>query len=226
MSVKRGLTALAAIAGVAGLSGCGNKTDENLFLKSLTQRVKGETVQAGPMSPEQAAAGIQAALANTDLPVAFVAMPDREANAVMVHIETNGAYKTWGGGGRRSITMAGGMITATRGLGNDIMSSSVGEIASLIQARKAGSGQHVLRHLNGENQTVETVADCQVTRGGRKKVTNATMQNVNTTEMTENCSGSDASFTNSYLVDGRGRVLQSRQWLGPANGYIVFQTHR
>ncbi|MDQ2090542.1 YjbF family lipoprotein [Marimonas arenosa] len=228
MTVLRKIARLAALAAVAALAGCGNETDQGLVYKSVLQGLSqnsGQTMSA--MAPEQTAAAVQASLAQTDLPLALAVVEKRQATAILANIETNGAYRTWGTSDRRTVTTAQGLVTATRGLGNDIMSSSVSQVAALVTGRKAGTGRRVMRYLDGENHTVEIASDCRIARGGQKRVSSGTIQNVLVTEMSEICSMSGGkSFSNSYLVDGRGRVLASRQWLGEANGYIALQLLR
>ena len=226
MSVMRRFAALAAIAGIVGLSGCGNQPDANIFAKSLFKGVKSKASQAGPVSPEQTLAGVQSTLASTDKPVLLAFLEKRKVTAALVNIEVNGPYRTWGSGDRRTITTRAGVVTATRGLGSDVMSSEVGGILPLITGRKPGRGVHVIRFLDGENHTVTVTAECEITRGGLHKLSAGTLGNVTTTEMTETCTASERSFANRYLVDGRGRVIQSRQWLGEAIGSVAFQTLR
>lgn len=226
MSVLRGIVALAAMAGIAALAGCGNRTDQGMVLKGIVNSLKAKGADNGQMTPEQTAAAIQTSLANIDLPLALAVVEDRRATAILVNIETNGAYRTWGTSDRRTVTTARGMVTATRGLGNDLMSSAITGTAGLIAGRKAGSGSHVLRFLDGENRTYEIAAQCEVNRGGAAKVSGGELRNVAATQMTEACTAGETRFTNSYLVDGRGRVVQSRQWLGQANGYITLQLLR
>lgn len=226
MSVMRRIAAFAAVAGIAALSGCGNRPDQGVVFKSVTQGWTKKNSQSGSLTPEQAGAAVTASLAQTDLPLALAVVEKTKATAILANIETNGGYRTWGTSDRRTVTTANGLVTATRGLGNDVMSSTIGGVVPLITGRKPGTGTHILRFLDGENHTVEVTADCRVTRGGTKRVSGGEIRDVPTTEMSEACTATDQSFTNSYFVDARGRVVQSRQWLGQANGYIVIQLLR
>ncbi|MEZ5715393.1 MAG: YjbF family lipoprotein [Paracoccaceae bacterium] len=226
MIAFRKAAALAAVVGLTAMAGCGNQTDQGVVFKSVLSGVTGKNKPAAPMTPAETNAAIQSAMAGTDLPLALAQIETRKATAVLVNIETNGGYRTWGTSDRRTITTRNGIVTATRGLGNDIMSSSVGGVEGLITARKAGQGSHALRFLDGENHTVELAAECQVTRGGSARVSGGALNDVAAVEMRESCSAGDQHFSNTYLVDARGRVLQSRQWLGPANGQIVLQILR
>jgi hypothetical protein len=223
MSVVRRILALAALAALAA---CGNQTDQGVFLKKVSSGELKKSGQAGAASPEQIAAAVQASLDGTDLPVALAVIEGRNATAILTRIEQNGDYDTWGTPDRRTVTTRGGIVTATRGLGNDLMSSNTGTSLAMISRRKSGSTTRVMRHLDGENKTVELVLDCQYAKAGSKQLTAGELKNVAVTQMTENCSSGATSFSNLYMVDGRGRPLQSRQWLSPTSGYIVIQLLR
>ena len=43
--------------------------------------------------------------------------------------------------------------------------------------------------------------------------------------MLESCAGHGVAFQNNYLVQG-GRITVSRQWIGPALGYVTIQELR
>ncbi len=214
------------VAVMLGLAGCGNQTDQGVFLKAARSGALKKSGQGSVVGPAEVAAAVQASLANTDAPIALVVLEGRNATAILTQIEQNGAYVTWATPDRRSITTRGGVVTATRGLGNDLMSSSLGESLALISGRKSGSAQRVMRNLDGENHTVELVLSCDYAKGGGKRLSAGELKNVATTQMTETCSSGETQFTNSYLVDGRGRIVQSRQWLNPTNGHMTIQLLR
>jgi hypothetical protein len=195
-------------------------------VKTLSSNVFKKGGKSGAATPEQLQAAVAQALAGTDLPLALGVVEARNATALLTRIETNGAYGTWATPDRRSIILKHGMVTATRGLGNDIMSSDLSGVAGLIAARKPGSGQRVMRYLDGENHTVALVAQCVVTRGGEKAISAGEIRNRKVTEMREACTAESRSFTNSYLVDRAGFPVQSRQWLSPAGGYLTLQMLR
>jgi len=226
MTTLRRLTVLAAIAGMTMLAGCGNRTDQGIALRYLAKGGFSKTAQGTAMTPEQVAVAAKTTLAQTDLPLVLVVIESRGATAILANIETNGMYRTWGTSDRRTITTAGGFVTATRGMGNDLMSSSVSGVQGLVRQRKPGSGRHVMRFLDGENKTVEVAAQCQVVRGGQKHVNGGAIGTVRTTEMIEACSADGWEFTNRFFVDSAGRTVQSRQWLGEANGFVSMQILR
>ena len=223
MSMFRAVTLIAVLVAVAA---CGNRTDQGAFLKSARSGALKKAGQGSTASPAEVAAAVKASLAATDAPLALVALEGRKATSILTRIEQNGAYETWATPDRRSITMRGGIVTATRGLGNDMMSSSLGQSLALISGRKAGTATRAMRFLDGENHTVELVLSCDYARGGGKRLSAGELSNVATTQMTETCAAGTTQFTNSYLVDGRGRIVHSRQWLSPTSGHMLIQPLR
>lgn len=223
MRMLSGLAA-GALAMVAGCSG-GDGTDTTMGLSILKGALTPKEETKLPNAAQMAAA-MQQSLQATDQPLAFVVLPKREAITVMPRIETNGAYATHGTSDRRSITLKHGMLTATRGFGEDLMSSEVDASLALVQGRKAGTVQRVQRYLDGENQTIVLESTCQVTPGGEVRYQVGELDR-RAVKVQETCKAQTTRFTNSYQVDATtGRILQAQQWVSPVNGSAIIQQLR
>ncbi|KPP83514.1 MAG: Group 4 capsule polysaccharide formation lipoprotein gfcB [Rhodobacteraceae bacterium HLUCCO07] len=211
------------------LAACGNRPGQSQLevLRTAVSDVFKSSGQEdnGGATAEQIAAEIDAGLKGTDLPLSLAVVEARNSTTLLTRIETNGPHGTWAAPDRRTIIMKDGLITATRGLGNDIMSSETGEIAALVTARQEGQAQRVHRYLDGENHTVDMRATCRVTRGGEKMVESARFE-AKAIEMTESCDTGARRFVNTYMVDTQGDVVQSRQWASPDTGHIFIQALR
>ncbi|MDT8325905.1 MAG: YjbF family lipoprotein [Roseovarius sp.] len=217
-------TAFAGLACVL-LASCGSESSRSNEALGIFKGALRPS-RTAPQDPQQVAASAQAALASTNAPLVLVSISERNVSSVMQQIETNGAYRTYGTGDRRSITFKGGMMTASRGLGEDLMSSDVDGVLALVSARKAGRVQRVHRYLDGENTITALEATCEVTPGAMGQVSVDTGQRA-TQNVTETCRAVHTEFQNTYMVDrGTGHILQSRQWHSPMNGYISVQTLR
>src|SRR5690606_2017099 len=105
-----------------------------------------------------------------------------------------------------------GMLSGTRGLGNDLSVAEPGTEA-LIRAGRSGSAKRIMRYFSGDGLERPLDFDCTVAPGPAASV------------MTESCQGHGLSFQNSYMVQG-GQIPVSRQWVGPALGYVTVQTLR
>jgi hypothetical protein len=216
---------LAALAAVLAVAACGNQPDQGQVLDTLKAGVFKKNGAAAPETPQQVAADMAAALQNSDLPLATALVEAHKRTAILTRIEVNGAYGTWASSDRRTIIMRDGMVTGTRGLGNDLMSVETGGLSALIAARREGTGVRKQQYLDGQNHTIELVADCTVQRAGAKQIRAGTI-NSRATTMVESCVAGGTQFQNSYDVDGRGYALRSRQWLGPVKGYVNIQVYR
>ncbi|EAQ24216.1 YjbF family lipoprotein [Roseovarius sp. 217] len=210
------------------LAACSNqRSSENVFsvAKSLINQQRVKPVAPDPQLVSSVA---MKALANTTGPVALYALEDRKAAAVLRPIEQNGPHQTWasyGSSDRRSATTRNGVLVATRGLGNDLMSSRIEPLLDVVTRRENGVAKIQQRYLDGENKIVTLKSDCKITRGDTETLAGAN-GTASVVRMTAECWQSDRSVVNSYLVDSSGRILQSRHWAGPTMGYSAIQRLR
>ena len=223
LSLKR-MGLFAALS--AALIGCSSKSDKELSDTDIVRGIFTSRSKVEPPSAQQVAAQVQAALAATDAGLVLVALPNRKAVAVMQQIETNGPFVTYGTRERISLTLRDGIVTATRGLGDDLMSSQVAAASQLIRHRRAGQADRVQRFLDGENKEIAQTASCAITIGGAGSVQLGEAQRA-TQAVTETCQAPSGAYQNSYQVDrATGRILQSKQWIGALNQHMVLQVLR
>lgn len=228
MSVRRFLSLSVALVAGLGLAACSSgRKDVTAF--SLVKDLTAPKAEPVVQKPAQVAAAVNEALTVLDGPLALATFENTQNNVVLRQIATNGPYRTWTswseGTDRRSVTTRNGMITATRGLRSDLMSSEIDQTLALVSSRSSGTATRVQRYLNGENQIYEVRATCTVTRGGQSRVQVGAIDRM-TVEMTENCQNGARSFRNIYRVDGQGRIVQSVQWLNEFYGLTVVQMLR
>jgi hypothetical protein len=233
MSVTR--LSCAAVLGLTclALAACGNAPGRDVTASTIAKGILAQVTGSSEVSAPDANTVAQqaaAALASSSGQVIVVSIPDRNAVAVMQEIERNGAYVTFGTADRRSITLKYGILTATRGLGNDLMSAEIEAVTRLIQGRREGAAARVNRYLDGENQTVALDPWCQTKLAGSSQVNLGEVAS-STTRVLESCIADteefpDATFQNSYQVTPSGRIVESRQWVSPFNGYISIQSLR
>ena len=223
-------TRVALLGCVAFLSACSNtQGDENVFTvgKSLYEQINTES--ASEPDPQAVAQVAQHALSNSDGPLAIYRLEKRKAVAVIRAIGDNGAHRTWASYGvsdRRSVSSRNGVLTSTRGLGNDLMSSDLSALLALVAGRKAGEARIEQRYLDGENQIVTIASDCVVTRGDRDHFATPGNPHLHVMRMAAACRQDTQTVNNSYLVTDSGSIVQSRHWAGPDMGYSTLQRLR
>lgn len=203
---------------LAGLSGCGNDADGGGPLGALAQsagqivaeRRDGAQQPATPArSPQQAAAE---ALRVNQAPLIQAGFESLGRTQVMAMTGQNGATRTYMTPAEEALILRGGMLIGTRGLGNDL-SVAEPQTEALIRAGRQGSGKRVMRYFSGDGLERPLTFDCTVGPGPKAGV------------MVESCEGHGAGFQNSYMAQG-GQIAVSRQWIGPALGYVTIQTLR
>lgn len=232
MSVKRAVKWGAICFVCLSFVACGNDPQASRGTDTLKElavlaksRLSGQ--QADPAKPADPVAMIDYALkAVPNAPLQFILMEKSGGFAVSTVQGVNGQNVTWISPDKKSITLASGMVTATRGFGGDLMSVENGGAARLVSARRSGQVQKSYRILNGLDQTGQFVVNCTIARGDTDHVTSGEISTA-TQIMTESCTSDvGAAFTNTYWVDGAGRMVQSVQWASPSVGKIVFRRLR
>ena len=163
----------------------------------------------------------QAALATQQqTPALQLGLLEEGVATTLRRISLRDGISTWVSADGVTVSTKEGIIVATRGFGGDVMGA---DTAPLMQALADGQDTAYARNLsvlNGENR-VETLAfDCAFSSlGAREAQTLAGPQPA--TLFQEDCRDGALRVLNLYFVDGSGRVIQTRQWGGPAAGVLT-----
>lgn len=230
------LTRFALVGGLLlALSACGSDQAQGTATKAMLQTIKKSATRlAGggkqQQTASQAAAAnpaslIGAALKATDGPVMIVVIEKRSAIAIMGLSQTNGDYQTWMAADRRTLGFKRGVLTSSRGLGDDLMSSRADPAVALITARKSGTASRSYQYLNGVGYTTNLPVQCAIQPGGTDKISIGEISSL-TTRVAEVCQNGPLTLQNLYWVDSSGQILKSRQWLGYTVGYVTIQRLR
>lgn len=206
------------------LSGCGNDRDRIDFVelsKSIVSQVGGADNAQG----QQAIAAPADVLAQVSGPVIIGAARGGAEIFYLIGVRDNGPYRTYATGTRQTMTLRQGVVTATRGAGNDLMSSNIEQTLALLRSGKDGQARRVMQYLDAEDITYDLVLDCRITTGLSAPAGQAIAQ-MPGRKMTEDCTSGAISFSNSYSLDGTGRVTASVQWLSTDTGPVVFKELR
>lgn len=217
MSLKRAipaalLCALALGACARDSAGLGAApTGGSLLAGSLASALPGRKAKAG--APQDVATIAVNALAANSGPVLLAQFDGVPTPMVMAERGRNGAMRTFISPDNRALILRDGMMAGTRGLGRDLMSSETAESAALIGARKAGTAKRVQYYLDGDGLERPLPMTCSIAPGAPLQ-----QQGVTVTPVSETCAPAGAE--NSYMVGADGRILASRQWIGPRMGYL------
>lgn len=225
---RAGLAAL--VAGLA-LAGCGNDRSASggeAFLAA--GRVLSEQVRA--LRPGGAGGGAnggqpvsRALVADFPDPLLYAQIPARGADGLLGMIARNGDAVTWATPDQITLTLKGGMVVATRGLGDDLMSAQVPDVAALADA---GGGRALRRHFHiaGDEGRRREDFRCAIAVTGPETI-EVLERRHETLHLTETCADPATPgapvFVNEHWIEPGGLMRRSRQWLGAAIGHIELQ---
>ena len=224
--------ALATAAALA-LAGCGSDTSKTEGTTIALGVVKGVTAK---LAPRKAAGGggvpdpeRLAALAKASFKGPLILAQIEKAGLLTALGETgrNGAVRTFATPNEQTLVFRDGLLTATRGLGNDLMSAKTAAVAALILNRRPGTAARTYRYLDGEGTERPLPMECAVVTGPTKSFDFAG-RHYDTVQMDETCRAArqSLSVSNSYWVTAEGTVALSHQWIGPALGHVTIQLVR
>lgn len=227
MSVAR-LVAAPVLLLCLVLAGC-SSNDSVIGAADLTRDVVREFRESRKdvRMPDLSAVSAEA-LRKTDEPLMQIMFPSVKAASVLRVIETNGDHRTWAAWGivdRRTVSLQRGIVTATRALPHDLMSADVDGVLRRVTRREEGTVPYTQRYADGDHGIVEAKSTCIVSRG-YDQVAKIGEINAPVLQMFSSCVSVDRQFVDLYLVDDRGQILQSRQWIGPGLGFMVMRRLR
>jgi hypothetical protein len=141
-----------------------------------------------------------------------VVIPAREARARLGPVARTGDVTVWQTLDGITLSMRQGLLVATRGLGDDLMSAEVDGVLALLRgASGEGPVPHIRSRLDGEDRTEFRSYQCRRDAGG----TDAGLRRVEVL-----CISPQDRFTNTYWLNSAGAVIRSRQWISPALGHL------
>jgi len=217
------------ISGLLGISlivsGCGTSKEKNVHVKSS---VFGSAIKviAGMLKPSAAPVDprlqiTRQAIDASPVPVLFASIKARNAFATLSSAGKNRDVETWISADGISLSFAQGILTSTRGLGYDLMASEVSEtIESLKSGRRTALRVH--DYLNGEDQIIRRSFYCSFRSEGHENLHIIGLKKL-TKHIIESCQNPEFSLENHYWITANGKILQSRQWVGPKIEYIFTQ---
>lgn len=162
--------------------------------------------------PAQQAQRAEAARPFLTAPLIRADLPARGATAVLRPLGQNGAVTTWTTVDNITLSFRQGILVASRGLGQDLMAADPEATRAALAGEAPGIYRRKMRYLTGDNHSTWLTAGCTMRQA------EGTVEGLRRFE--ETCQARDESFTNIYLLDGAGRVAQSRQWLSPGLGSV------
>jgi hypothetical protein len=154
--------------------------------------------------------------ADHDAPTIFVTIPSLGVSGGMARISLRGSVSEWRSADGIGLTLQGGQIIATRGLGPDLL---IADVDGAGAALRLGHGEfsRTMHWLDGENHDRSEEFTCTLRIA-------ETQANSAERALIETCAGPQTAFTNSYAVSATsGAPLRSDQWVSPGLGSIQIE---
>lgn len=223
---------LGLLIGAALLAGCSNRGDEtSATLKTLAalQAAAGRAVNG-----DQAAAQPQLtrAVLNTVEGEFLQAQVEKTGSTAFMYIsgervgaaagDEGGRLLVWRTENDVSLTTRDGVLIATRGLGNDMISATSAATRAALRAHGAGQGAKRQVYSALDNKAVTLNFVCDIADLGGETIVIVERRH-STKHLRETCTVDGGTVVNDYWIDSSGAtVWRSRQWAGPYIGYIQF----
>lgn len=186
--------------------------------RALVDEAKDVFARIGaPKAPSGAPVLTAEAVAAAPVPLITVEVEADARGTVFARMASNQGVETYGSADMVTLSMRDGVVVSTRGFGNDLMSSQSPTAAAIVRGQ--GSHRRSLQTLDGLDQTRNEIFDCALSATGGKSVTVAG-RSLSLRGVTETCRNSNSVFSNEFMVDGNGRIRQSRQWIGMDGGFL------
>lgn len=211
VSAKAMRAALALLV-AAGLAGCGSDLGGQERTAALKSAV-GWRAKVGPTHLSRAQ--IRAA----GKPMLLAESRERRVRAYLTRRAVNGPVVTWVSRDDRTVSFREGVLSQTRGMGEDLMSAAVPSPAVL--RRGSGMVSATYYFLDGDDQSYAVPVTCQLTDRGRETLTIAEHP-YKLHHVSARCHGGAVGFTNDYWFDPQGKIRSSRQWISPSLGVFAF----
>lgn len=158
-------------------------------------------------------------------PVTMRASLEDQGNvAVLTRVSLNGEHEIWRSETGDTITLREGVVVGTRSLTPDLFSVEATLPSQWRAAPRPATTDRIHRYVDGDLQEFIRGYACLISEDVPETfdLPDGRLQTLRTDE---ECFNATQSFTNSYWLDGAGRLVLSRQWIGPELGYIRLNHH-
>ena len=207
--------------------GCGSDpSGAGPLLKSAVSGLTGgdgDAPQAGPpagSAPRLTRAQVEAAGA----PMIRIRLEGENAVSLMTAQARNGPYTTYLSKFTQSLTLQGTLVTASRGMGYDLLAVDARSSDPLVTPQPLSEWparvQRVYRFPGNGPSGVSMLVTCAY-RPGEALTIEIVEVSYTGRQVEEVCEGQSVSFVNDLFVEEEtGFVWRSFQWLGPQQGRI------
>ena len=214
---------LTLLMGLATLTACSNSSDFTKGEIEIIPLIR-DVVQAQTTSEKFVDARKLVTRDKIDasgMEVLFVELESGK-NGTSIKYPGKNIGEVWLGVDGTTLTFKNGQLIATRGLGGDLMSSE-GEFPKF--QLYSGNLKYIKTQnfLSDDNQTTSVTYSCTAAVESARKAITIFDKTFLVQRAVETCKAGDSTIKNEYFFERNGVVRRSRQFHGPAFGYIFFE---
>jgi len=216
--------ALAAATLALALGGCANGEFNPIVEAAVNEILPGERAPGEGEAPAAAGPVTREQITRADVATIRARLVGDQRPTFLFAASDNGGYVTFASSIRQTLTLRGSWITASRGLGWDLLSATSSRPDPLVTPIPPGSWPAMVRrsyefHAFAPQGRIESF-ECRYELGAVRDV--VILQRLHRgVEIAETCVGETRSFENLHFADAAtGFVWRSLQWLGPQQGLI------
>ena len=155
------------------------------------------------------------------IPVLFVELENGQ-NGTLTLYPGESIGETWLGADGATITLQSGIIKATRGMKNDVMGSA-SSMPPWLDIKDKSDHTRQISYLGGDNQTNTKTFSCIMKKHNKPSTIAIFDVPFKTQGFVEVCINDAEKLENSYFVDDKNVVRRSKQYHGPALGYLLIE---
>ena len=149
-------------------------------------------------------------------PIILISSLDKVNQATLVALGNNDEKLTWVSADGISVSYDQGVLIATRGYSQDLLSLKYKTPANVF-ASPAIEYNKVHRYLSGDNDYFDINFECIGTKQ-KSKTIRMLDYNLTVDKFVEDCKSEDYKYVNEYdLLAGSTIVVRSKQWISPTN---------
>lgn len=162
---------------------------------------------------------VRVVVENPDEPQMQAAVPRLGARGLVTPAGRNGDVETWRTPDFVTFSFDRGILVATRGLGDDLMSADPVQTHAALAGGAERWGERIHNYLDGEYKSYFMVFQCRRTDSRAETVTIGKTAR-HTTHTEEHCVTEGREIVNHYWLGADGVMWKSRQWVSPGAGYL------
>jgi hypothetical protein len=215
----------AGLVSLAVLAGCGSEKREGRPLIATVGVMAVSSVaemrnRRSGAAPAAAAKPTRADIEKAGVPVLRASIANRGFDSFLTILDSRDDVVTWKTTDGTTFALRDGVLTQTRGLGPDLMSSNVPTVEQLLQ--DGGTHQRQYFFLGPNDQPTRRTYDCTVTILGTEEIEIFEVTH-KVAHAKEDCvRGQSGKITNDFWIEEE-TVRKSRQWASALTGFIEFE---